>query len=187
MMPPDPSADNVEPPPLSIEEDMDYQTFGKRACTDIRPMGPQFDVPADALMSETGGKKRYHRNTAFFTKRLDQLVLAGFDDPMQVLMEIASGFKLEPDPRNSSRFMKVPLPKIDAKSRALAATELLSYVYPKRKSVEVTGAEGAPIGFTLGLDQTPIPEMPSDKEIEAIALERRQRAAENARTLEGRQ
>lgn len=177
-----------EPPPVVLVPlpDPDFDKFGQRDGTGkLRPMGAQGDIPSDAVTHEHKGQKRWSRNTAFLTRRVDDLVRAGFDDPMQVLMEIASGFKLEESLSKPGTFVKVPLIKIDHKSRVIAASELLSYIYPKRKSVEVSTEEGASLTFNLNIDAAPIPEMPSDAELEAMALERRKAQVIAQRTIDG--
>jgi hypothetical protein len=158
---------------------------------------PTEDDPLAALPSVRDGRlvkgekqRRFTRNTEQFCQRVTELVeVFGFKDPLVVMMEIATGKQLKESSGNYGAVIHelVPFDKMpDHKTRVLAATELASYMYPKRKAVEVTGAEGQPITFAVHADNAPLPEMPSDEEIAALQLERRkQAAAEEARTIDG--
>lgn len=138
-----------------------------------------------------GGKKlRFRRNSEHFVQRVEQLIKEeGLRDPLKVLMEIATGQQsvkvgVDKDGKNIyelQEFKKAP----DHKTRAFAATEICSYLYPKRKAVEISGAEGQPISFVVSSDTSPIPQMPSDEELAQMSLERRQQAAKTEKTIQG--
>lgn len=135
-------------------------------------------------------RRRFTRNSEHFTRRIMELVeVHGLRDPIQVLMEIATGKEVTITRDNNNNevtrlddFKKTP----DHKTRVMAAAELASYLYPKRKSVEVSGAEGNPIAFSVSADNTPLPTMPTDAELEQMQKERRQQAADAEKTINGR-
>lgn len=130
-------------------------------------------------------RRRVTRNTEHFTQRINHLIdNFGMRDPVQVLMEIAMGQMLEPDGPDSYKLIKFDKTP-DHKTRAFAATELCSYLYPKRKAVEVTGAEGQPITFAISADPTAIPQMPDEAEIKRLQAKRREEAAQAEKTLQG--
>jgi hypothetical protein len=100
-------------------------------------------------------KKGINRSqaTQLFFNRVEELQLKGLDcDPIQVLMEIASGRKLNED---GTTIVLQPQP--EACDRVKAAAELLSYMYPKRKAIELSGTDGAPILFGVAQDSEPLP------------------------------
>jgi hypothetical protein len=152
-----------------------------------RPRPPQ---PAPRGKSPEAPTRKFTRNTEHFTQRCHQLMVeGGYADPIQVLMEIATGYQIKQSINEATGdvvMVHVPFKKDpDHKTRALAASELLSYTFPKRKSVEVSGTEGQPISFTVTADQSEIPVMPSDADIEAMVQERRALAAMAEKTIQG--
>jgi hypothetical protein len=94
---------------------------------------------------KTGGREKGtpNKSTQTLAARMDELREQGLDVcPIQVLMEIAAGKKL-----NGERIL------VDESVRVRAAAELCSYIYPKRKAVEVSGADGTQIVFAVVQDQ----------------------------------
>ena len=87
-------------------------------------------------------------------ERVEELQQQGLDcDPIKVLMELACGKAQGEDGIYrpiTGRFDKHGNPlMLDALIRVQAASELMQYMYPKLKSVEITGNEGNPITFAV--------------------------------------
>lgn len=100
---------------------------------------------------KTGGRTKNTPNkaTLAFVARMDELREQGLEVcPIRVLMELASARKLTGE--NLS---------VDPSVRVRAAGELCSYIYPKRKAVEISGTDGTPITFAVVADLSPIEEM----------------------------
>ena len=93
---------------------------------------------------KTGGREKGtpNKSTQTLISRMDELREQLDVCPIQVLMEIAAGKKL-----NGERML------VDESVRVRAAAELCSYVYPKRKAVEVSGPDGTQIVFAVVQDQ----------------------------------
>jgi hypothetical protein len=96
---------------------------------------------------KTGGRKpgTPNKSPADFVSRMEELRRRGLDcDPVRVLMEIASSTRLEADGTVA------PIsPPVDNRDRAKAAAELCSYVFPKRKAVELSQNTDRPIQFSI--------------------------------------
>jgi hypothetical protein len=89
-------------------------------------------------------------------ERMDAIRAMGLEcDPLMILMEIASGKVLQKD----GTVVKM-IPPPEQKDRVKAASELASYVYPKRKAMEITGNEGKPISFAVVMDNDAPPPIP---------------------------
>jgi hypothetical protein len=100
-----------------------------------------------------------------FQERVQQIQEEdGLDcDPIRVLMEIATGKKKN----KKGEYVDIiggwdedgnPV-ILDSGVRQKAAAELCSYLYPKRKAIEVSGKVDTPIQFAIIPDMTPLPTM----------------------------
>jgi len=95
----------------------------------------------------TGGRQKGtpNRATRSFQERVEELQTAGLEcDPIRVLAEIASGQRLEADGT-----VNEIQPTIEHRDRAKAAAELCSYMYPKRRALELEAPDGKAISFTV--------------------------------------
>lgn len=91
--------------------------------------------------------------TRLFLERVEELQMKGLDcDPIQILMEIASGKVLM---HNGTVEMMKPFP--DPAVRGKAAAELCSYIFPKRKAMELSSDPENPVQFMVIPDQDPLP------------------------------
>jgi hypothetical protein len=114
-----------------------------------------------------------------FEARMTELQQNGLDcDPIQILMEIASGKKKGKDGLYREiigAYSEEGNPiMLDSATRVKAASELLNYVYPKRKSVEISGNEGTPITFAvvaeaIGEPAGTLGDQPADRSLEESA------------------
>jgi hypothetical protein len=98
----------------------------------------------------TGGRQKGtpNRATKDFQERMEELQRQGLDScPIRVLMELASGKTIDGDEI-----------EVDAAVRGRAAAELCSYIYPKRKAIEVSGQQETSLLFSVVLDDAPVPE-----------------------------
>jgi hypothetical protein len=100
-----------------------------------------------------------------FQERVQQIQEEeGLDcDPIRVLMEIATGKKKN----KKGEYVDIisgwdedgnPV-ILDSGVRQKAAAELCSYLYPKKKAIEVSGKIDTPIMFSIVPDLTPLPTM----------------------------
>lgn len=98
---------------------------------------------------KTGGRQRGtpNRATLAFSERMDELREQLDVCPIQVLMEIAAGKKL-----NGERML------VDESVRVRAAAELLAYLFPKKRAaVEVSGPDGTQVVFAVVRDDSEQP------------------------------
>jgi hypothetical protein len=96
---------------------------------------------------KTGGRAKGTPNkmTREFVDRLEELRGQGLDVcPIQILLELAA-----------ARNLKGEALSVDPSVRARAAAEIVSYCYPKRKAVELTGHDNTPIVFAVVRDDSP--------------------------------
>jgi hypothetical protein len=104
---------------------------------------------------KTGGRQKGtpNKSTQQFVERMDELRAQGLDcDPIQVLMEFAAGKQFDPDGN-----VVAIVPPVEPRERIKAAAELCSYVFPKRKAMEVSGDLGTSIQFIIAPDPVPLP------------------------------
>lgn len=91
--------------------------------------------------------------TRLFLERVEELQMKGLNcDPIQVLMELACGKVLN---TNGTVVPMVPMP--DPAVRGKAAAELCSYIFPKRKAVELSSDPEQPVKFVVMPDHEPLP------------------------------
>lgn len=139
------------------------------------------DLMLDDDKKALRGSRRWHH----FEDRMNELRALGLDcDPIQVLMEVACGQKLNKKTGQLEEMNPAPEPK----DRAKAAAELCSYQYPKLKSVEVSGSDGNPIQFLVTPDLTPLPVLPNEEVKERAPLsvvKERVRQLTSPQTIEG--
>jgi len=106
-------------------------------------------MPEVSKLSRTGMKYA----TKLFINRVEELQMKGLDcDPIQILMEIASGKVL-----NENGTVSVMMPPPEPAVRQKAAAELCSYIFPKRKAVEVSGDQDKPLQFVVMRDEDALP------------------------------
>lgn len=109
--------------------------------------------------TKTGGRKKGtpNKSTLNLVERMEELRAQGLDcDPIRVLMEFSIGKQLNEDGQ------LVPIsPAVEPRDRIKAAAELCSYVFPKRKAMEITGETGTQIQFVIAQDLAPIPSEPA--------------------------
>lgn len=119
------------------------------------PMKP--DIAALANQDETIRKRRTLRKK--IEDRVEELQAEGLDcDPVKVLMELSCGKAQGADglyrPIIGGYDEEGNPIILDAVVRVKAASELMSYLYPKRKAIELTGREGTPITFAVIADES---------------------------------
>jgi hypothetical protein len=143
---------------------------------------PEILAPPSPKVTDLKTRGARVRSTQHVTRMIDLFTAGGGQDPIWTLLEISSGYRLrfneDTGTLRREEFEKPP----DFKTRAFAAGELAQYAYPKRKAVEVTGKDGAPMSFAVVADTGELPVMPSEEEIKAMR-EQRIREARNVEQL----
>lgn len=103
-------------------------------------------------------RESMRESRAAFKERMTELLSEGFTDPIEVLACIAGNLVRNP----VTGFPEPREKEYDPKARVIAAAELCSYLYPKLKSIEVTGDKNKPISFAVVTDTSPVPELGAD-------------------------
>lgn len=138
-----------------------YAAMPEEAEIQALPTDPIFEKPAEPfnpgltkMIAHSSLLRRGSKYaTQMFMQRVEELQLKGLNcDPIQILMEIASGKQL-----NDNGTITTMVPPPEAAVRQKAAAELCAYIFPKRKAVEISTDPERPVQFVVMPDTQPLP------------------------------